>query len=426
MIKKIVSIMLSAATVASFVPQIPAKAEDGELYPYTLFASSYDEGAITINADTVCVNGNIATNGAIAANGNVCINGSEIEDADEEMLFIFDKKDKKYFSSSNVDEHYQNYDLSETNININVPTYVQGETTLTGNININTALKSLENINLYGEVKNTNNSVIFSKYGDIAIESQNINLNGLVYAPFGTVTISAQNLNLNNVIIIAESIVLDCTNLNVNNNNAVSSFVGTTSEPLDIPYDEWKYMKDENTNDFPDFFEDTDNWKLLKDTDGEGLPDSIEVYVNSDYSVVDTDGDGLDDYYEVMVTFTDPSNNDTDNDLVTDDEEDFDSDSLNNLQEYLLNTSPWNSDSDDDTLKDGEEVNTYNTDPLEPDTDHDGLSDADELTLNVFPDDPDTDGDDILDGDEFYFGIVKKCAVGEYPKSWIGRSQAAW
>ena len=26
----------------------------------------------------------------------------------------------------------------------------------------------------------------------------------------------------------------------------------------------------------------------------------------------------------------------------------------------------------------------------------------------------------------FYsFGIVKKCAVGEYPKSWIGRSQAA-
>ena len=24
------------------------------------------------------------------------------------------------------------------------------------------------------------------------------------------------------------------------------------------------------------------------------------------------------------------------------------------------------------------------------------------------------------------YGIVKKCAVGEYPKSWIGRSQAAW
>lgn len=24
-----------------------------------------------------------------------------------------------------------------------------------------------------------------------------------------------------------------------------------------------------------------------------------------------------------------------------------------------------------------------------------------------------------------FFGIVKKCAVGEYPKSWMGRIQAA-
>ena len=416
MIKKIVSIMLSAATVAGFIPQVPVKAEDTELYPYTLFASSYDEGAITIDADTICVNGNIVANGAVDANGNMCINGSLMDEADESMLFIFDKIEKKYFSSSNVEEHDNDYDLNETNININVPTYVQGETTITGNVNINTALKSLENISLYGEVKNTNNSVIFSKYGDIVIESQNINLNGLIYAPFGSVTISAQNLNLNNVVIIADSIVLDCPNLNVNNNNAVSSFVGTTSDPLDIPYDEWKYMKDENTNDFPDFFEDIDNWKLLKDTDGEGLPDCIELVVNSDTAVADTDGDGLDDYYEVMVTYTSPSNIDTDNDLLTDDKEDFESDGLNNLQEYLLNTSPWNSDSDDDTLKDGEEVNTYNTDPLEPDTDHDGLSDADELTLNVLPDDPDTDGDGILDGDEFYMGSVSKDLTTDDPK----------
>ena len=27
--------------------------------------------------------------------------------------------------------------------------------------------------------------------------------------------------------------------------------------------------------------------------------------------------------------------------------------------------------------------------------------------------------------EDYIFGIVKKCAVGEYPKSWIGRSQAA-
>ena len=32
----------------------------------------------------------------------------------------------------------------------------------------------------------------------------------------------------------------------------------------------------------------------------------------------------------------------------------------------------------------------------------------------------------IMDELEKETGIVKKCAVREYPKSWIGRSQAAW
>ena len=93
------------------------------------------------------------------------------------------------------------------NINITNPLEVEGDATLTGNININDALKALENVNLYGEVKNTNDSVIFSKYGDIIIDSQNVNLNGLVYAPFGSVNITAQNLNLNNVVIIADNTI---------------------------------------------------------------------------------------------------------------------------------------------------------------------------------------------------------------------------
>ena len=276
------------------------------------------------------------------------------------MIFIFDKIDDQYFSASNVDEHDSDYTLNELNININVPTEIEGEATLTGNININNALKALEDVNLYGEVKNTNDSVIFSKYGDIVIDSQNVNLNGLVYAPFGSVTINAQNLNLNNVVIIAESIELTCPNVNANNSSNVSSFVGSTSEPLDIPYDEWQYMKDENENDFPDFIEDFNNWYLLKDTDNDKLPDCIEESVNSNPNVMDTDGDNLDDYYEVMVTFTDPADVDTDDNLIDDCNEDFDNDGLTNLQEYLLNTSPWHSDSDKDTLNDGAEVNTYN------------------------------------------------------------------
>lgn len=416
--KRLLSGVLSAVMTVSAVPIVSAHADEStEPYPYTMFAASSDDGAITVNAGNFCVNGNVATKGTIVSSGNMNINGTRTENADESMIFIFDKIDNQYFSTSNVDEHDEDYTLDELNININVPTEVQGEATLTGNININNAVKALENVNLYGEVKNTNDSVIFSKYGDIVIESQNVNLNGLVYAPFGSVTINAQNLNLNNVVIIAESIVLTCPNVNANNSSNASSFVGSTSEPLDIPYDEWQYMKDENENDFPDFFENFDNWKLLKDTDGDQLPDCVEQFLGTDATLVDTDGDLLDDYYEVFVTNTDPTLTDTDNNGVTDGNEDFDTDGLTNYQEYVQGTSPWNRDSDLDELSDGDEVNIYNTNPLEPDTDFDGLSDADEIVLGTNPNLADSDGDGTPDNEEkiaqtYVFDVENEdCAV---------------
>jgi len=230
-LKRLFSGILSVVMTVSAVPIVSVHAEENsEPYPYTMFASSSDEGAITINAENFGINGNVATNGTVVSSGNMNVNGTKTESAEESMIFIFDKIDNQYFSNSNVDEHDKDYTLDELNININVPTEVQGEATLTGNININNALKALEDVNLYGEVKNTNDSVIFSKYGDIIIDSQNVNLNGLVYAPFGNVTITAQNLNLNNVTIIANKITLSCPNVNANNSNFFSSFVGTISE----------------------------------------------------------------------------------------------------------------------------------------------------------------------------------------------------
>lgn len=410
--KRILSGVLSAVMTVSAVPIVSTHAEEStEPYPYTMFAASSDEGAITVNAGNFCVNGNVATSGTIVSSGNVNVNGTKTESAEESMIFIFDRIDNRYFSASNVDEHDEDYILDEMNININVPTEVQGEATLTGNININNALKALEDVRLYGEVKNTNDSVIFSKYGDIVIESQNVNLNGLVYAPFGSVTIDAQNLNLNNVVIIAESIVLTCPSVNANNSSNASSFVGKTSDPLDIPYDEWQYMKDENGNNFPDFFEDYDNWLLLKDTDGDRLPDCVEQFLGTDATLVDTDGDMLDDYYEVFVTGTDPTKLDTDDNGIDDGAEDFDGDGLTNSEEYTRKTDPWCDDSDDDGLKDGEEVNTYFTDPLKKDTDDDGLEDGEEIYLADFgflPTNPDSNGDGILDGDERFEQTIEQ------------------
>ena len=171
--KRLLSGVLSVVMTVSAIPIVSVNAEEStEPYPYTMFAASGDEGAITVNAGNFCVNGNVATNGTIVSSGNMNINGTKTENAEESMIFIFDKIDNQYFSASNVDEHDEDYTLDEMNININVPTEVQGEATLSGNININTALKALEDVNLYGEVKNTNDSVIFSQFGDIALTAR--------------------------------------------------------------------------------------------------------------------------------------------------------------------------------------------------------------------------------------------------------------
>ncbi len=382
--KRLISGLVAAATAITTLPAIPAMAEDLGRYPYTLFAGSSAEGVITTTASNFGVNGNVATNGTISATGNMNINGTKTENAGLDMIYIFDKIDSKYFSGSDVGEHTENYVLDELNINIREPTEVLGEAELTGNININTALKALKDITLNGEVKNTNDSVIYSKYGDIVIDSTNVNLNGLVYAPFGSVEVKAMNLNLNNVVIIADRIVFDCPNVNVNYSTNAAGFVGTVSEPLNIPKDEWQYMKEENENGLPDFFENFENWSKLANADGDGLPDSIEDYLGSDPNNIDTDGDGLNDYYEVFGTFTDPTKADTDDNGENDGDEDFDEDGLTNLEEFDNKTNPYIADTDSDGLSDGDEVKTHGTDPLVADTDGDGIIDSKEKIQQTF------------------------------------------
>ena len=399
-VKRMISGFVAAATAITVFPAHFAMAEEVGRYPYTLFAASSEEGAITVNAGNFCVNGNVATNGTIASSGNMNINGTKTENAGLDMIYVFDKIDSRYFSGTKVDKHSEDYTLDEINININESTEVYGEAELTGNININTALKAFEDITLNGEVKNTNDSVIFSKYGDVVIDSTNVNLNGLVYAPFGSVKVKAMNLNLNNVVIIADSILLDCPNVNANYSTNAADFVGTISEPLNIPKDEWQYMKDENGNGLPDFFENFENWGKLADTDGDGLPNSIEEYLGSDSNNIDTDGDGLGDYYEVFVTYTDPTMADTDENGVSDADEDFDEDNLTNFEEFINKTNPYIDDMDNDGLSDGDEIKVYGTDPLVADTDGDELEDGDEIILGTNPLVQDTDGDGIIDSKE--------------------------
>jgi Leucine-rich repeat (LRR) protein len=133
------------------------------------------------------------------------------------------------------------------------------------------------------------------------------------------------------------------------------------------------------------------------DSDADGMPDWWENHFGLDRNdatdaALDTDADGLTNLEEFGLT-TDPTNNDSDGDTITDGDE------VNTYQ-----TNPLNVDSDDDGLSDAEEINTYGTDPLLVDSDGDGLTDQQEVRdYSTDPLNPDTDGDGLTDSWEITY-----------------------
>ena len=79
---------------------------------------------------------------------------------------------------------------------------------------------------------------------------------------------------------------------------------------------------------------------------------------------------------------------------------DPDADGLVNAGEFAAGTSISNPDTDGDGVTDGEEVNTYNSDPLSSDGDADRMPDAYEISNGLNPADA-TDADRDADGDSF-------------------------
>ena len=412
---------LALAMTASAAAVMPASAEETAKYPYAVFAADEDAG-ITVNTDSFTLNGNAYTNGVFSTtaqypniNGTVTdadditdVDNTEEEtedvfDVNKDMILIHTKLTSKYFTEG-CDTYDEDYTYSDMNVNINDPIYVTGRLNLDGNISLNDAVGAVSDVDLTGGNLNGNNTVIYSKFGDIDISNSQATVNGLIYAPFGTVTIDCDNFNMNGLI-IAQNVVIDGYGANINYSSSWAELVGTESEELSWTMDDWQY---------------------LADTDEDGLPNLIEKEIGSDPYNPDTDGDGLPDGYEALTLGTDPTKPDTDDNGVLDCDEDFDEDGLTNLQEYELGTEPYNDDTDGDGLNDGEEINTYITDPLKVDTDDDGLEDGDEIYFETDPLNPDTDGNGVLDGDEKRFQTFihkvenEDCAVTEVRVSMEG------
>lgn len=420
-LKRTLSGVLVLAMTASAAAVMPASAEETAKYPYAVFAADEDAG-ITVNTDSFTLNGNAYTNGVFSTtaqypniNGTVTdaddttdVDNTEEEtedvfDVNKDMILIHTKLTSKYFTEG-CDTYDEDYTYSDMNVNINDPIYVTGRLNLDGNISLNDAVGAVSDVDLTGGNLNGNNTVIYSKFGDIDISNSQATVNGLIYAPFGTVTIDCDNFNMNGLI-IAQNVVIDGYGANINYSSSWAELVGTESEELSWTMDDWQY---------------------LADTDEDGLPNLIEKEIGSDPYNPDTDGDGLPDGYEALTLGTDPTKPDTDDNGVLDCDEDFDEDGLTNLQEYELGTEPYNDDTDGDGLEDGDEINTYITDPLKVDTDDDGLEDGDEIYFETDPLNPDTDGNGVLDGDEKRFQTFihkvenEDCAVTEVRVSMEG------
>ena len=405
--RKLICSVMSITVLTASLPPVTVQADETEAFPYTL----YSRRGVTISASQLCVNGNLHANDGVSFNANhMNLNGSVTSESETNREIAPVYADHSIIETYFPDQSTYNsgtYSCADTNVFVNQALFSYDGIILSGNTNLNAGIGTYDNIEITGNCFNSNQAVLYSRFGDVTITADNsLNLNGLIYAPFGTVTLSAQNVSVNGII-LAENVVIQSGNINLNNNNYFAHFVGNTSENYDF-------------SDIPE--------KYKGDSDEDELPDIYEKVIGTDPLNSDTDSDGLPDGYELMKLGTDPLLVDTDENEVSDADEDFDEDGLNNLGEYQHETDPYDTDSDTDGYTDGDEIGIYLTDPANPDTDNDGLLDGDEgtdgyiyTTYQILFDPllPDTDGNGVLDGAEpfaqsfTYFEEDESCAVRE-------------
>lgn len=189
----------------------------------------------------------------------------------------------------------------------------------------------------------------------------------------------------------------------------------TTHETLvinDADNDGMFDLEDNSNNSTNNNAPDNNNTNNNTDSDNDGLSDQLESQLGTDPQNQDTDGDNLSDGEEVNQHKTDPLESDSDNDGLQDSEElnlgtspvnfDTDGDGLSDIDELQTHgTDPTLSDSDSDSLSDDEELQIHFTDPLLADSDNDGLDDDEEVLIHSSdPNSWDTDGDGISDAVE--------------------------
>ena len=215
---------LSASTACCMMN---ANAAENTAFPYTMFAASAEDAALTVNAQQFCLNGRIASNGTIVSSLNGDQNYKLTENAGVDMPFVSAELESRYFYNAQAADAL---DVSDWNVNLNNIMDISGTASVQGNVNMNGSMRADSDIHISGNVANVNNAVIYSEFGDVTIDCSNVSLSGMIYAPLGDVVINADYINLNNVVIVADTITLNAKGVNANYGRQYAQAIGSESE----------------------------------------------------------------------------------------------------------------------------------------------------------------------------------------------------
>lgn len=223
----VAALVTAMTSTCAFSAMFCVKAAGNTAFPYTMFAGSDSDGALTVNAKHLCMNGSVAANGTIVTGRKANINGTRTEHAAMDMPYVSAAVGSRYFRNA---QEVGSLEIADHNVNLNTTYDVAGEAVFQGNLNMNASVRADSDISISGNNSNFNNAVLYSEFGDIEIDCNNVSLTGMIYAPLGNVTITANNINLNNVVIIADTITLNANNVNANYGRSYADTVGTEWE----------------------------------------------------------------------------------------------------------------------------------------------------------------------------------------------------
>lgn len=374
---------------------------------YCIYASANYEGNTQNDFLAVQVKEKQYNNGSTTVLGKELIS-EELDDiSDGILLFMYLQKITDYdnFSYSNTAYSGDEYIYSKNNIAF-----------YCNKVNVKNIIIAENDINIYStKLLSEENTIIYSKNGNINIGVDRMDFNGIIYAPNGNVTINASEANMTGTLICNKLVTntgyLRCEgnekcqvlyNLfrEIKNDTILNAKIKVNDdgvfktnyecnkelEKADI------YIRIDNGDKYEFYMELPENGEFTVDKEylyldvalygytslGETVKSNVESYdiYNNEiqYYYCDTDKDGLSDGEEVWLTNTNPKNSDTDLDgfsdyyecmmLGTDPtiytvDEDYDHDGLMNSVEKELGTNPLLYDSDFDGVSDGADGKQY-------------------------------------------------------------------